>query len=160
MAAKRRASKQSQTEQIVLSVAHVDFQDDHDGASFMQLAERNAAKRLAAGGYLKIVLETKGEIVAKLTKKGLRRIESLAREAPRSKIAREPKRADEREHLEDELRSAKSAYQKASDEYQTAKRLGPQDRISAAYKALGETSAAYENAELVLESYRALHARQ
>ena len=57
-------------ENTVLAVARVDFEDDRDGASFMTAAEKSAARALAKRGYLRIVRDTRKEVVAVLTDEG------------------------------------------------------------------------------------------
>jgi hypothetical protein len=69
---KEKVTRGSATDNIVLAVARVDFDDDHDGASFMQPEQRRAARKLAADGLLKIVKDERDEVIAKLTAKGLR----------------------------------------------------------------------------------------
>jgi hypothetical protein len=152
MAARRISRKGTRSERIVLSVALVDADDDHDGASFMMPDQRRAARKLAAGGFLKLVSETRAEVIAKLTSKGRHLI------ARRAKLEERPARkANERGNLEDSLRKSKIAYQEASNEFQTAKREGPGERIDRAYRALGSASVDYENAELVLKDYDRKH---
>lgn len=74
-------------ENIVIAVARVDYDDDHDGASFMVPEQRRAARKLAAEGYLKIVTDERDEVIAKLTAKGLKlqkARQELAAERPRA----------------------------------------------------------------------------
>lgn len=70
--AKAKITKGSAMENIVIAVARVDYDDDHDGASFMNPEERRAARKLAGEGYLKLVKDERDEVIAKLTAKGLR----------------------------------------------------------------------------------------
>ncbi len=70
--AKAKLTKGSATENIVIAVARVDYDDDHDGASFMVPEQRRAARKLATDGFLKIVKDERDEVIAKLTAKGLR----------------------------------------------------------------------------------------
>jgi hypothetical protein len=152
MAAAKRVSKGTYDERIVLSVALVDADDDHDGASFMVTEQRRAARKLATGGFLKIVSDTRAEVIAKLTTKGRRLIE----QRERGEVTK-PLQGNERKNLSESVRKARIAYQDASNEFQSAKREGPSERIDRAYCALGSASVDRENAELVLEQYEKKH---
>lgn len=60
----------TKTQSAVLAVARVDFEDDRDGASFMNGPEKTAARALAKRGYLRILSDTRKEVVAVLTDEG------------------------------------------------------------------------------------------
>jgi hypothetical protein len=60
----------TKSQNVVLAVARVDFADDKDGASFMTASEKSAARALAKQGYLRILRDTRKEVVAVLTDEG------------------------------------------------------------------------------------------
>lgn len=155
-ARKKRISQGGAVEQIVLAVAKTDYDDDRDGASFMVAEQRRCARALAGKGLLRIVSDTKAEVVAALTAKGDRLI--AQRKAAASEQGKRLPTRSEIDNAERSMRTARTQYQEASDWFQRAKRQGPQKEIDRAYVALGQTAAAYESTEQHLNELRAKQA--
>ena len=160
----KRVAQGGAVERIVLSVAKADYEDDRDGASFMVPEQRQMARKLCKAGLLKSVTDTRDEVIAVLTAKGLKLIEARVAALPARRQSRPPASGVphslqlEADQLVENVRKARVAYSDAYEAFRAAKREGPQSRIDTEGKALGAASLAFATAELTLEGWKVKHA--